>query len=388
VLKVLTLSTLFPSAMRRQFGLFVERQTRALAVRPGVELEVVAPLGVPWGPLARHPHWLPLTQLPVHEMWNGLAVHRPRFPLIPFVGAATPLLMARTLLPLLREIRARFPFQVIDAEFFFPDGPACIAIGQALGVPVSIKARGSDIHHWANRFLCRSQILRAGRAAQGLLAVSAALKEQMGNLGLPTDRIRVHYTGVDLQFFRPAPDREAAKAALGIRGRFYLSVGSLIPLKRHHLAIEAMALLPDATLWIAGEGPERGRLQSLITALGLNDRVRLLGSRTPEQLAELGAASDVGVLFSSSEGLANAWIESLASGAPVVTCDVGGAREVINRREAGRLVAPDPLAIAAALTELTADPPEAQRVRAVAERFSWQVNAEHLVNHLRSLVVR
>ncbi len=385
MLRVLTLSTLFPDATRPTFGIFVERQTLGLAALPGVEVEVVAPIGLPPGPLARHPRWRALGELPLHESWAGLSVHRPRFPVMPGLGALNPAAMARALEPLLRRIRERFLFDVIDAEFFFPDGPAAVRLGEAMGVPVSIKARGADIHHWARQMLTRGEVRRAGQAAAGLLAVSEALKADMVALGLPEARIRVHYTGVDLARFRPTNDRIAAKTALGVRGPLLLSVGALIARKGHALVIEAMHRLPDATLMIAGHGPERAALEALVAARGLGDRVRLLGAQPHEALPALAAAADVGVLASASEGLANAWVESLACGTPLVISDVGGAHELIDRPEAGRIVARNPDAIAEGVMELLADPPDPAAVRATAERFTWEANAAALRDHLAGI---
>ena len=386
MLRVLTLSTLFPDAARPTFGVFVERQTLGLAALPDVELEVVAPIGLP--PLigARHPRYAALAALPVRETWKGLALHRPRFVHLPGLAGLSPWPLTRALLPVLRSIRRRFAFDVIDAEFFFPDGPAAFALGRALGVPVSIKARGADIHHWGAARLSRGSVLRAGRSANGMLAVSAAMKADMVALGLPADRIRVHYTGVDLDRFRPT-DRAAAKAALGIEGPLLLSTGALIPRKGHDLAIEALAHIPGATLAIAGEGPERARLEALAAARGLGHRVRLLGRMPHEALPAWGAAADVGVLVSSSEGLANAWVESLACGAPVVISEAGGARELVDRPAAGRIVPREPLAIAAAVAGLLADPPAPDAVRACAARFTWEANAAALRDHLAGMTV-
>lgn len=387
MLRVLTLSTLFPDATRPTFGIFVERQTLGLAALPDVEVEVVAPIGLPPGPLARMSRWRALGALPTQEPWKGLIVHRPRFPVLPGLGVLNPRAMAGALLPLLHRIRRRFPFDVIDTEFFFPDGPAAIRLGEALGVPVSIKARGADIHHWGRQWLTRGEVRRAGQAAAGLLAVSAALKADMATLGLPEERIRVHYTGVDLARFRPAGDRIVAKAALGVRGPLLLSVGALIARKGHALVIEAMARLPDATLMIAGQGPERAALEALVAARGLGDRVRLLGAQPHEALPALAAAADVSVLASASEGLANAWVESLACGTPLVISDVGGARELIDRPEAGRLVARNPDAIAQGVMEMLAASPDPAAVRATAERFTWEANAHALRDHLAGLVM-
>jgi glycosyltransferase involved in cell wall biosynthesis len=228
-------------------------------------------------------------------------------------------------------------------------------------------------------------MLRAARAAGGLLAVSAALKADMAAMGMPEDRIRVLYTGVDLERFRPL-DRIAAKRGLGVEGPLIVAPGNLVPLKGHRLVIEALADLPDATLLIAGEGPERRALETRIEALGLGGRARLLGSVPPAAMPELLAAADLMILPSEREGLANVWVESIACGTPILICDVGGAREVIDHPEAGRIVARDPVAIAAAAREMLASPPDPAAVRRSAERFSWERNGAELHEHLAGLV--
>ena len=386
MLRVLTLSTLFPDASRPTFGIFVERQTLELAGHPDVELQVVAPIGVPPGPLKRHPRYRARAAAPRFEQWKGLTVHRPRFPVIPLLGGRySPAWLAWALRPLLREIRKSFPFDIIDAEFFFPDGPAAARLAKHLGVPFSIKARGGDIHHWASQPGCREQIVQAGREAGGLLAVSAALRQDMIALGLPAERIRVHYTGVDLERFRPL-DRAAAKQAVGVEGPLILSVGHLIERKGHALAIDAMRGLPGATLLIVGEGALRSQLEAQIAAAGLGGRVRLLGPLPQDQLPELFAAADAMVLPSASEGLANVWVEALACDTPIVITDAGGAREVVDRPAAGRIVAREATAIAAALREILAAPPRQEEVRAAAERFTWSANRDALYAHLRGII--
>jgi len=383
MLRVLTLSSLFPDAGRPTFGIFVERQTLGLAAHPDVQLRVVAPVGVPPAPLDRHSRYRALAALPARESWHGVTVYRPRFPVVPIIGGRlSPGLMARAILPLLRKIRAEFPFDVIDAEFFYPDGPAAARLGEALGVPVSIKARGSDIHHWTGSPACKRQIVSAGAAAGGLLAVSGALREDMIALGMAADKIQVHYTGVDLDRFRPA-ERAAAKAALGVSGPLLLSVGYLIDRKGQQIAVAAMPSLPGATLLIVGQGPARAALEAQIAALGLGDRVRLLGPLPHEALPALFAAADVMVLPSAAEGLANVWVESLASGTPIVTSDVGGAREIVDRPVAGRLAARHPAAVATAVREILAEQPGQNDVRAAAARFTWEANCQSLYDHLR-----
>jgi len=229
------------------------------------------------------------------------------------------------------------------------------------------------------------QILEAGKAADGLNAVSAALKRDMAALGLPDEKIKVHYTGIDLERFRPA-DRAAAKAALGVDGPLLISIGHLNAHKGQEIALAALAQVPEATLFLVGAGPERGNLEREAAAKGLAARVRFLGVLPHDDLPNLLAAADLMVLPTLTEGLANVWVEALACGTPVVTSDVGGAREVIDRPEAGRLVPRDPDAVADAVNELLADPPAQAAVRAAAERFSWERNAAETYEHLAGLV--
>lgn len=384
MLRVLTLSTLFPHAAQPTLGVFIERQTLGLAALPETEVEVVSPVGLPPWPLSAHPHYAPRAALPEEESWKGLPVHRPRFPVLPRIGEArTARAMARALLPVLERLRTRFPFDVIDAEFFWPDGPAAMLLSRKLGVPYSVKARGADIQYWGmRRPHVAGQVLAAGQRAGGLLAVSQGLKQVMVRLGMPEQLIRVHYTGVDLDRFRPV-DRAAAKAALGVSGPLLVTAGALIPRKGQAFVIRALEQLPEASLILVGEGEDRAILEALARPFGA--RVRFLGIRPHAELPGLLAAADAMVLPSSSEGLANVWVEALACGTPVVITDVGGAREVLDRAEAGRLVPREPAAIAAGIRAILADPPPPERVRAAAERFTWERNAHDLRHHLAGL---
>jgi glycosyltransferase involved in cell wall biosynthesis len=381
MLRVLTLATLFPDRGRPDFGRFVLRQTQALAARDGVSVDVVAPIGLPPWPLRLHPHYAARARQPERERFEGLEVHRPRFRIVPRIGEAGAAgALARAILPLARGLAP----DAIDAEFFWPDGVAAMHLARALAIPFSVKARGSDIAFWGTRPKVRAQMLAASEAAGGLLAVSAALKREMTALGMPAQKIAVHYAGIDLDRFRPA-DKAAAKARLGLSGPLLVSVGHLVPVKGQALAIAALAGVPGATLVVAGDGPERARLEAEARRAGVAERVRFAGAVAHGDLPALLQAADAMVLPSQREGLANAWIEALACGAPVVIPDVGGARELVDRPEAGRIVARNPAAIAAAVCDILAAPADPQQVRAAAARFSWDANAAALHAHLARL---
>ena len=388
MLRVLSLASLFPNAAQPNLGVFVERQTLGLAAHPDVDLRLVAPVGLPPWPLSRLKRYASLRNLPVHEHWKGLDTLRPRFLNIPGTqGRFHASAIVRALTPVLTTLRREFAFDVIDAEFFFPDGPAAVALGRQFGVPVSIKARGGDIHHWGAAPATAAQVLDAGCNANGLLAVSDALRDDMIALGMPADRIAVHRTGVDGDRFAPR-DRATEKARLGVAGPLVLSVGALVERKGHDIVIDAAAQLPGITLWIAGHGPECPALEAQVQRLGLGDRVKLLGAVPHGDLPALFAAADVMALASASEGLANAWVEALSSGTPVVITAAGGARETVCSPEAGRVVDRTAEAFAHGIADVLIDPPAQDAVRAAAARFSWDTNTAELYAHLKRLAER
>jgi glycosyltransferase involved in cell wall biosynthesis len=116
--------------------------------------------------------------------------------------------------------------------------------------------------------------------------------------------------------------------------------------------------------------------------------VRLLGGIAHADLPAVIGAADVMALASTSEGLANAWLEALACGTPIVITDAGGAREVVRTRDAGRIVAGNPATIAVGIADLLANPPATVAVRAAASSFTWDANRKALVDHLTGLVAR
>ena len=383
-MRILTLSTLFPASNRPNFGIFVERQTHALSEVPDFAVTVINPVGTaPW-PLSKASGQSDLKALE-NESWRGLEVYRPKFTAIPVIGGArNPAAITRAILPLAKQLHSETPFDLIDAEFFYPDGPAAMRLSDALGIPFTIKARGADIHYWGQQRDCRNQIIDAADKAAGLLAVSGALKSDMAAMGMNADKIRVHYTGLDQGRFVPR-DRAAEKASLGLLGPVILCVGALVPRKNQRLLIEALPSLADATLMLAGTGESEAALRGLAKQLGVSERVRFMGAVPHDDLPALFAAADIMALVSSSEGLANAWVEALACGTPIVASDVGGIRELMKNDAAGRIVAQDPQAIADAVQSILASPPQPADVTANVQAFSWKENACQLADFFRTV---
>ncbi|MGB5161787.1 MAG: glycosyltransferase [Thermoanaerobaculia bacterium] len=198
---------------------------------------------------------------------------------------------------------------------------------------------------------------RAHRLSDRVVAVSGAVRRYMiESERIPSEQIVVIPNGVDTQRFR-LTDSRAARESLGLSaGELVIgAAGRLTPVKGFDTLIEAVRRLhlsgARPRLLIAGEGPERKRLQALIDGAGLGDQIQLLGLR--EDLAALYSVFDVFVLSSHREGSPSVVLEALASQCPVVATTVGGVPEIIEDGQSGILVPPgNPQALAQRLDEL------------------------------------
>lgn len=388
---VLALSTLYPNPVNPRFGTFVARSLEALARRGDWRVTLVNPIGLPPLALGRY---RPLADLPAVSEEGGITIHRPHFTLIPRIGARrNAAAIARAVLPLVERIHAATPVDMLDAQFFFPDGPAAAEIARATGLPLSIKARGSDISFWGEYDFARRQMLEAAHTATGLLAVSRDLAGQMAAMGMDGSRITVHYTGLDRDRFRPFGHmqlRAQLSRELGFAmpetAPLIACVGALIERKGQGIAIEALRDIPEARLVLIGKGEDEARLRALAVSEGVAERVHFAGSIDHDLMPLILSAADVMALPTVSEGLANAWVEALACGTPVVTTDVGGARELISSETAGRLVERNASAVAAGINAVLNNPPDRQAVAALTEHFSWDANAAALAAHYERLL--
>ncbi len=220
----------------------------------------------------------------------------------------------------------------------------------------SVRARNVDKRAW-QFWLDRLTVRWAQRVIYNSRQVVAFSREHEG---VTPDQVLVIPNGVE-QSPVSGPSREILlqQVKLPVDARFILSVGRLYPQKGHDVLIQAFAQLaghhPHLFLLIAGEGPERPKLEQLISGHGLTSRVLLLGSR--QDVTAWLAAADTFILASRFEGMPNALMEAMAAGLPVITSRTDGSTELIRNEETGLLVPPeDPAALAAAIRRLLSEP--------------------------------
>ena len=189
-------------------------------------------------------------------------------------------------------------------------------------------------------------------------------------------------TGLEVEVLPPPPQQLRYRSPNG-DGEFILSVGRLDRAKRVDLLLEAAALDGSIRVVVAGEGPDRERLEALTSKHGLNGRVSFTGRVDDEELVDLYARSAAVYYAPFDEDFGFVPYEAFLSERPVVTTsDAGGPLEVVVDRENGIVCAPEPSAVAAACSWLAANPGEALARGRAGKRRAEQVTWNSVVDRL------
>ena len=342
--KLLVFSSLFPSQVRPNAGVFIRE--RMFRVGKYIPIIVVSP--VPWFPFQEIiRYWCPQfrPQPSCYEEQEGVQVYYPRFFSIPgLLKSCDGFFMAVGALPTLLKLKKKFT--IIDAHFAYPDGYAATLLGKWLNKPVTITLRGTEVP-LAKIPGRKEKLLTALVYATQVFSVSDSLKQFVVSLGANGDKIQVIGNGIDVIKFQPIA-KSTARAALSIsEGAMVLvSVGALVDRKGFHRVID---LLPELVshypnliyLIVGGDSPEgniRIKLERQVEVLNLKKHVRFLGAYSSDQLKVPLSAANLFVLATANEGWANVFLEAMACGLPVITTDVGGNKEVIVNSELGTVV--------------------------------------------------
>ena len=341
--RILVLTTWYPSTSDPVKAVFVRRHAEALAL--GHEVEVL--------------HLAPAGTLPVPS--EGLA---PRA--VPW-SPAQPQMLPRAVAAARAAVREHRPDVVHTMGF------------SSLPFGAAAHGRLPWVHteHWSGVTEPASvgpvwNLLRAARHVlrlpHALTVVSSDMAEQVTPFAR---RGRVHVVGNVVPTPGIPPPRQ------GHPGLRLLSVGALTPVKDPELALRTVAWLRDAghdvQLRWAGAGPLMDRSRALVTELGLDDRVTLLGQVPPELLHEHFAWSTSFLLPTRHETFCVAAAEALAHGRPVVVGAVGGQRDFVDDRVGALVTERDPTAYAKAVLDVherLAHTPPAAFASVVQERFS------------------
>jgi glycosyltransferase involved in cell wall biosynthesis len=222
--------------------------------------------------------------------------------------------------------------------------------------------------------LRRARDAAVGRAAH-VVCPSAFMRDLVVSWGVPAGRVDV--------LPNPAPHLADARD-LDVGTHPVLAfAGRLTVQKDLGVALDALRELPDVRLLIAGDGPERARLEA-----SAGDRVEFLGALPRAEVLGLLEAADAAILTSAWENFPHGVVEALAVGTPVIATRTGGVAEVVRDGENGLLVEPgDAAAFAAAVRRYLADSTLRDRLRAAAAPSVAQYDADVVYARLEEILV-
>ena len=265
-------------------------------------------------------------------------------------------------------------------------------IGRLVGVPVII---GSE------RTI--GQARKWGRLATRLtnpLTDAVEVNSEIGgraierDLGVPSEKIELVRSGLDLSVFSSANRRDELRTEFGVTADQHLIVymGRLRTVKGVEFGIRAFATaleqLPNIRMVLAGEGDQQNLLGSLVSELGISEQVEFLGVRN--DVPELLGAADSVLMPSLTEGFPRTAIEAMAAGKPVIATNVGGMPEAVIDGETGILVpARDSDALSAAIVRLVGDTDlQARLAQAGRKRAEKNYSVDRYVSRLDELYRR
>jgi glycosyltransferase involved in cell wall biosynthesis len=334
---------------------------------------------------------------PVHEVMDGVRVHRTWFP-----GKSPAGWTAHALGSIPETVRrARGRGAVAAASGpgapragaagsgalgsgAVPPGPVDIVHAQAFAsvLPALRAARAADaplVTTWhTSHFLMRAErgiwppVFRwMLRTSDYNLAASSEIAE-VGERLAPGVRVEALTNGVDTRRFAPVPPALEPPS----EGHRIIVPRRLHPKNGVEFAVRALPLILRETpveMVVVGDGPERGRLEGLARELGVWDRIRFMGAQPNDRMPGLLSSADVALIPSLMEATSVAALECMSCQLPVAASDVGGLPEIVDA-SVGTLFPPaDPEGLARAVVELLRDPHLPERGRIGRERVvhSW-----------------
>ena len=379
-MKIAVLTSLYPSAVRPNEGIFAERRWLRIRDR-GHEVAIVQPLPVAPPIWIGRPDWVEISRMAGIEDRSGLRVERPRYFHWPGRSRSNANAFAKCGLRRILELDAR-P-DVIVADYAWP-ASAVAPLIEGTEIACVVSGRGSDVNEVAGEADLGKELARYLLSAGHWCGVSQNLVSRMDEIAGIAGRGVLVPNGIDMGLFRPR-NREEARQELHMDQQviIVLVVGNLVEAKDPLLACATFSVLRDllespARQVFIGRGPLAANLRKEAKRRGVNEYIQLIGEVEPKELTTWYAAADLLLLCSRREGRPNVVLEALACGLPVLATDAGGTGELLAGLDGMLARTREPAQLAALAATLLSKPRDSHRLSSHVSGFSWDQSSATL----------
>ena len=354
--KILVISSKFPNKIQFQQGLFVYELVRELSKEN--QFVVICPISKTPSislmkrafkkPAVLRQHYQQIKKIPRIDNYHGISVYYPKLWYLPkkIAHFSDGILLFSRLMPSILRIRKTFKFEIIHAQFAFPEGFVATMLGKIFGVPSVVHCQGSDINADLGKNVVLTRFVTYTlNQAHYVFAASKEIQQKINSYTKLDGLLKLVPNGVNLRLFFPYDKIKARKILnLPLEKSIIFYVGGLYWSKGVNYLIDAMEVVaqqcPDVFLYILGEGDLNDALQRKVQKLDMEDRVIFLGNMPHTKVPRWMNAVDLLILPSVSEGWPPVIPESLACGTPVIASRVGGIPEIIDSSKIGLLSNP------------------------------------------------
>jgi teichuronic acid biosynthesis glycosyltransferase TuaC len=330
-MKVLWITSVYPSEVQPGSGVFHETQTQALTAL-GVEVTVICP--VPRTPMLLRPlkkQYRTSENIPLVYERNGITVYRPRYTALPgqLRWAQPDRRIAAAVIKTMHN--ENIEPDLIHAHFAMPSGGAARIVASEKGLPWVLTLHGSDVHVYPHYSTSAMKAFRRSvLEADEVLAVGEDLRQK--NLEMTARESKHLPIGVNLSRFEiPQQSKLLLRKQLQLPEdkKLIVFVGRLTEAKGVFELVQALEQLPKQLAAVfVGDGPAK---ETLSKHSELNTRLFLAGQVENHRVKDYLAACDVMALPSWSEGMPTVVIEALALKIPAVCTAVGGVPELFRK---------------------------------------------------------
>jgi glycosyltransferase involved in cell wall biosynthesis len=288
--------------------------------------------------------------------------------------------------------RKNIKFDIVHSHFVWSSGYVGMKLKEKYKVPLVVTGHGFDVYKlpFKNEFW-KKKTKEILEKVDYITTVSQFNRNCLEEIGIRRSKINIIANGYTADIFAPA-DKKLARKELGIdsHSKVLLSVGNLEKIKGYDLLIKSIDKIKgdysDLKVYILGSGSQYKQLKKLISVLGLESIVFLMGAKPHDQISKWMNASDLFIISSRVESFSVVLLESLACGVPVVGTKVGVIPEVLSP-DSGFVVETNNIEqLSQAIDRALKNNWNSKKIVKVAEGYSWDSIVREYINLYNRLV--